>query len=66
LWASWVLSIPLPLLFFCGTGVWAQGLHLKALQQPFLWRIFSGWDLSNYLLRLASNHDLLDLCLLSG
>jgi hypothetical protein len=22
-------------LFFCGTGVWTQGLHLEPLHQPF-------------------------------
>jgi hypothetical protein len=25
------------LFFFCGTGVWTQGLHLEPLHQPFLW-----------------------------
>jgi hypothetical protein len=26
--------------FFCGAGVWTQGLHLEPLHQPFLWWFF--------------------------
>jgi hypothetical protein len=50
--------------FFCGTGVWTQGLYLEPLHQPFfLWCAFLRQYLMNYLPRLASNSDLFDLCL---
>jgi hypothetical protein len=26
--------------FFCGTGVWTQGLHLEPLHQPFFMKVF--------------------------
>jgi hypothetical protein len=28
-------------IYFCGTGVWTQGLHLEPLHQTFLWWVFS-------------------------
>jgi hypothetical protein len=57
------------LFFFCGTGVWTQGLHLKPLHQPpppshfFLW-VFQA-RVSQTLSGLALNHNPPDLCILS-
>jgi hypothetical protein len=57
-------------LFFYSAGVWTQGLtlarqmffHLSTPPTLFLWWVFSRQDLRNYLPRLASNQDHLDLC----
>jgi hypothetical protein len=51
------------LLFFYGTGVLTQGLHLEPLYHPFFVIGSSRQGLTNYLPGLASNHDSPDLCL---
>jgi hypothetical protein len=50
-----------------GGGIWTQGLHLDSLHQPFLWWVFfQDRVLWTICLKLASNHDLPDVCLLSS
>jgi hypothetical protein len=51
--------------FFCGAGVWTQGLYHHS-NQPFFMKGFFKIGSPNYLPGLASNHDPPDLCLLSS
>jgi hypothetical protein len=53
--------------FFCGTGVWTQGLPLETFHQPFfVIFFFQNRVLWTILPRLPSNCDPPDLCLLSS
>jgi hypothetical protein len=64
-WPKWVRSTFF--FFYCSTGAWTQGLHLKPLHQPFTVKgFFQDMVLWNYLPRLTPNHDPPDLCLLSS